>query len=126
MKVVFVGLSNEVGKKPLCPTTPSGSVIQTIAEQLGATCYMTNLVQFAPLDSAGKLRYPNKEELREGVASFTEYVKELSPDKIVLLGSKVCNAVNLDNCVRLQHPAYAIRQGKIESYIKDSVQKIKE
>src|SRR4051794_19252476 len=68
--VMWVGLSakritGDLQTIPLSPDTPTGDIIQTIEQPLlDIRFYKTNLVKCPPLDSAGKLRYPNEEEMQ--------------------------------------------------------------
>ena len=124
MKIVFVGLSNKKDMEPFDIHTATGKIISHIIEQLNADCYKINLVQFAPLDDNGKLRYPNKKEISEGVNQTLDWLNINKPDKIILLGNIVGKALNIENSIKVHHPAYAIRNGKVNEYIKEVVNKI--
>ncbi len=128
MKIVFVGLTNKVGKQPLDESTATGKVISEIIDGLGKDFefHKINLVQYAPVDDDGKLRYPNKQELSEGVVSFNDWVLEHNPNIIVLLGGIVSKAVKTDNAITVQHPAYAIRRGLKQQYVNTVVNELKQ
>jgi DNA polymerase len=97
-QIFWVGLSAKMkqseDEKPLSPTTNSGSLL-TIVEnnRKNLSSYRTNLVKCVPLDEAGKLRYPNKNEIKLCLPNLCSEIEELTPRIIFLLGSKVIEAV---------------------------------
>ena len=98
-QVFWVGLSakktTSEGEKPLSPSTNSGSILCRVEEHCeGIAMYRTNLVKCLPLDEAGKLRYPNKNEIELCLPNLNSEVDELSPQIIFLLGGKVIDAVS--------------------------------
>jgi hypothetical protein len=126
-RIAFVGLTNKVGKQPLDDSTSTGKIISEITYGLGQeieSCRI-NLVQYAPVDSDGKLRYPNKEEIAEGALSLNAWISNNNPDVIVLLGKIVSDSVIFDNSISVEHPAYAIRNGRKKTYIDDVITKIR-
>lgn len=88
-KIFCVGLSNKEGKLPLDSTTNSGKIIDKLETKLNHNIYRINLVDFAPLDNNGKLRYPNKKEMNEGALKLIEKINIYKPKYVILLGSKV-------------------------------------
>lgn len=96
-EVICVGLSNKKGKLPLDSSTNSGKLIDKLEEQLKDkfeyNVYKTNMVNYAPLDNNGKLRYPNKEEMEIGCKNLFNTIKSINPKIVVLLGSSVCDQV---------------------------------
>lgn len=124
MTVAFIGLSNKPGKEPLDNSTASGKIIDKIISKLNTECYKLNLIDFAPLDENGKLRYPTKSEIQYSLPSFYTKLSTLNPDITVLLGAIVSNSVEIDNSIVAYHPAYAIRRGMTEKYIYDMVSEI--
>lgn len=98
-QVFWVGLSAKLSvcenEKPLSPTTNSGSLLCKIEENCASiSAYRTNIVKCAPLDAAGKLRYPNKKEISICLPHIDDEIKELSPKVVFLLGNKVTEAIS--------------------------------
>lgn len=133
MKVLLLGLSNKIGLKPFDNSTNSGKLVDMIIEKCNCrdikfTKY--NLVMFAPLDSKGKLRYPNKEELQEGVNELSKIINKY--DCVILFGDKVQKAVNKDlrfnnvSKICVLHPSYIwiYKHKEINNYIDDIIEKI--
>lgn len=89
--VMFIGLSAKPDTNDLCPTTNTGKLIgmieQRIASELGI--YRTNAVKCAPLDGAGKLRYPTEAEMLSCLPSLRDEIRTVSPRIIVPLGGQV-------------------------------------
>jgi len=97
-KVFWVGLSakkiKSADERPLSSITNSGRVIACVEEQVAeVSMYKTNLVKCLPLDERGKLRYPNKDEIRKCISNLDLEIALLSPSIVVLLGNKVIEAV---------------------------------
>lgn len=124
MKVAFIGLSNKLGKEPLDNSTASGKIIDRITAKLDAECYKLNLVDYAPTDKNGKLRYPTKAEIQDSLPAFYAKLSTIKPDITVLLGAIVGFYVETDNSIITYHPGYAIRRGMTEKYIDDMVNEI--
>ena len=83
----ILGLSNKIGVVPFDDSTLSGRVLKKFKSE---DISMQNLVQFAPLNEVGKLRYPAKDKLREAVI---EFLKNVSDNSIVVcLGDLVFNS----------------------------------
>jgi len=83
----ILGLSNKKGVAPFDESTLSGKVLKKFKSE---DVVMKNLVQFAPLDEVGKLRYPTKKELSEAAI---EFLKDISDESIVIcLGDLVFNS----------------------------------
>lgn len=123
-KVLFVGLSDKVGCTPLQSGTISGDLIDRIIVGINGECHKINLVNFAPLDEKGKLRYPTKLEMDIGYRYLQEFIKELNPTICILLGNKVSKYLSTKvNSLSIKHPSYiAVYKRKyIDEYIKDSI-----
>ena len=126
-KVLFIGLSNKIGCTPLQSGTISGDLIDKIIIGINAECYKANLVNFAPLDEKGKLRYPTKSEMNIGYKYLQEFIKEIKPDICILLGCKVSKYLsNKVNSISIKHPSYiAVYKRKyIDEYIDGSINTI--
>lgn len=89
--VMFVGLSAKPEANDLCPTTNTGKLISAIEERIAGSMgiYRTNAVKCAPLDSAGKLRYPTESELKACLPRLLAEIESVSPKVVVPLGGIV-------------------------------------
>lgn len=89
--IMFVGLSAKPETDDLCPTTNTGKLIGAIEERIanGIGIYRTNAVKCAPLDKAGKLRYPTALEMLACLSSLQREIKVVAPRVIVPLGGQV-------------------------------------
>lgn len=89
--IMFVGLSAKPDTNDLCPTTNTGKLIGLIEERIASTAgvYRTNAVKCAPLDQAGKLRYPTEGEMLSCLPSLLDEIQTVSPKVIVPLGGQV-------------------------------------
>lgn len=88
---MFVGLSAKPETDDLCPTTNTGKVIAAIEDRIaaGIGIYRTNAVKCAPLDKAGKLRYPTDSEMLACLPYLRTEIKTVAPRVIVPLGGQV-------------------------------------
>lgn len=128
MKIIFVGLSNKINCEPLASSTKSGAIVDQIIAKIDFGCIKTNLVNFAPVDMNGKLRYPNSEELEAGFDDLRLIIDKNNPCIVVGLGLIVCKNLDkkVDNLVKIKHPSYisTYRQHQKDDYIQDSVNEI--
>jgi uncharacterized membrane protein YcaP (DUF421 family) len=131
MKILFVGLSNKINKEPFDKTTNSGEVIHQIINKTGHECYLINLVQFAPLDKNGKLRYPKRSEIKQEIPKFIEYINKLNPDLIIGFGKIVERElgqidIKNKNIIFKVHPSYicVYKRKLLDIYIDDVVESI--
>ena len=88
--VYFIGLS----AKPLCehldPETPTGNIIEQIIHDLPSIeAVKTNLVKVPPIDTIGKLRYPNPAEMRSGWKELQFELDRTFPCLVITLGQQV-------------------------------------
>lgn len=103
MRVIFVGMHNKPGMKPLDSKTKSGILIDKVAERCrreGMEVLKTNLFNID--------RYPKKEEIRSLSFDWIERVELRQTDIIVLLGG--CVHRNFPNTltvkpIKIAHPA---------------------
>jgi uracil-DNA glycosylase family 4 len=120
-QVVFVGLTNKINKSPLASDTLSGKVIDDIISGVGGTCIKTNLVNFAPINNSGKLRYPTKAEKDNGFSTLTNLLEKNRPNIVVCLGNIVGDYLvdKIDNVIKIKHPAYVAvyKRGDLNNYI---------
>lgn len=125
MKIIFVGLSNKINTKPLDSNTISGALIDEIINGLNFECIKTNLVNFAPLNENGKLRYPNQHEKDCGYIDLKKILQTNNPSLVVCLGDIVYRYLEnkLENVVKIKHPAYiaVYRRAEKEHYIASSI-----
>lgn len=125
MKVIFIGLSNKIDQTPLASGTLSGNLVDRIINELNYECIKTNLVDFAPTNESGKLRYPNQAEIEADWPRLSSLIDELSPCVCVCLGEKVYRFLSgrTKSCLKIRHPAYvSIYKNKdTDRYVKESV-----
>ena len=89
--ILWVGISAKIGEEPLSETTNTGKLVKQIEAACGKPGYKTNLVKCPPVDENGKLRYPNQAE-----------IAEVKPKVVILLGEKVCSAVEKKLNIKLK------------------------
>lgn len=128
-KILWIGLSNKINTEPLDINTNTGKIIQMIESELPQyNFYKTNLVNFAPIDSNGKLRYPNNQEMSLGYIELEKYIKEIRPDLCIFLGNIVTNFLKnkINNYINIHHPSYiyVYKIKYIDEYIKEVKNKI--
>lgn len=125
-KIFFIGLSNKIGTEPLASDTLSGSLIDKIIEKLDSDCIKVNLVNFAPIDDCGKLRYPDKNEMDIGYLSLKLTLEDNNPYIAVCLGNKVSGYLvdKVNNIISIKHPSYiaVYKRKEIDSYIENTVE----
>jgi hypothetical protein len=131
ISVFFVGLSHKCGKhgevlEAFCDSTNSGKVISEILRKSnGIAVYMTNLVEWVPIDDQGKIRYPNLEEKQTWLVELEKDIKTYKPKQIFCFGKQVSdfvvNNISINNVkiISVEHPSYiAIYKRKhMEEYI---------
>jgi len=112
MKIIFLGLSNKKDLLPFDESTNSGKIINEIINKVDDECLKLNLVQYAPLDKNGKLRYPNKREIDNSIPIFLKTIKSFNPDLIIAFGNIVKNEIS-----RIESLEYKVIFKKHPSYI---------
>lgn len=135
MNVIFVGISNKSNSNgemlPLDILTPSGLIISKVDQKLGFKTSKINLVSHTPLDNNGKIRYPNKEEIDNGVKELKKYFDSHSPCIVFMLGKIVQKAItqnimpnNNILLLAIKHPSYIYiyKRSTIDEYVDDIVQ----
>lgn len=106
--VMWVGLSAKRSFRtekcpPLHISTNTGKLIAEIEALCHrANFHKTNLVNFPPLDSVGKLRYPTTEECALCYPELQTELKLFDPQVVILLGNKT--ATFIFNQMGLQMP----------------------
>ncbi len=113
--ILFLGLSNKIGKEPFDSTTLSGKVVDQIISLFDSSYfvfYKRNLVLTAPLDDFQKLRYPTKEECERGLESFEKEMELLQPAVVICFGTLVCQALK-----KLSDPPFIILEAKHPAYV---------
>ena len=131
MKVLFVGLSNKPNIEPFDSSTKSGQVVDSIIKKINFECYKINFVNYAPIDSGGKLRYPTKKEIESAVPDFVNSVANLRPDLIVSFGAIVSDELRKIDLMNIQiicekHPSYisVYKRKFLDEYIDNIVLQI--
>jgi uracil-DNA glycosylase len=149
-EIFWVGLSavkveSTKNSKPLANTTNSGKLIQEIEhknKEVGF--YKTNLVKCLPLEG-GKIRYPNKGEMRACCKHLDSEITAFKPKLVFLLGKQVADFVTENKeskysegfkyetykrentiYVPVHHPSYILvyKRKQIEHYINGITQVI--
>lgn len=128
MKIIFLGLSNKKDLLPFDESTNSGKIINDIINKLDDKCLKLNLVQYAPLDKNGKLRYPNKKEINNSIPIFLKTVKSFNPDLIIGFGNIVKDEISKIDLLKnkiifKKHPSYIFVYDRknINNYINDII-----
>lgn len=126
MKILFVGLSNKPNTKPFDSSTNSGKVVDKITSKLDHQIYKCNLVNFAPIDDNGKLRYPTKNEIADSMDEFVKHTDQIEPDLIIAFGKIVSrNLSKIENfknrTIHALHPSYVYiyKRKTLDSYIEN-------
>jgi len=128
-KIAIVGISNKPDCSPLDDSTNTGKIINRITSQFTEVeFYKTNLVNFAPLNELGKLRYPTKQEIEDNMSILLKNIKD--SDVVICLGNKVttCLVGKVVNLISIKHPSYmwVYKRKKLDSYINEVTEIIKE
>jgi hypothetical protein len=88
--VYFVGLSAKPNCEHLALETRTGYIIGQIIHRLPSVRIVkTNLVKTPPIDQAGKLRYPSRNEMNVGWNELQNEMNQRFPDLLVTLGQQV-------------------------------------
>ena len=95
---LWVGISAKIGEKPLSGTTNTGRLVKQIEAACGRLGYKTNLVKY----KNGKLRYPNQAEIDCCFKHLLAEIAEVKPKVVILLGEKVCSAVEKKLDIKLK------------------------
>lgn len=61
------------------------------------------MVKCPPIDKNGKLRYPNQAEIDCCFKNLLAEIAEVKPKVVILLGGKVCSAVEKKLSIKLKH-----------------------
>ena len=128
-KIAIIGISNKPNCKPLDDTTNTGKIITEITNNFPEIeFYKTNLVNFAPLNELGKLRYPTKQEVKDNMPNLLNDIKNCNA--VICLGNKVSKYLNgkVENIISIKHPSYIwiYKRKELDSYIDEVVNMIKQ
>lgn len=122
MKIFFVGVHNKPGIPPLCSTTKTGKIIDTISKAFpGHEIIKTNLFD---ADTIPKERMKRRHARGTWICKHTPHFDN---DSIVLLGCVVNSYFitgGLEKVIRVQHPAAFRSAVQLEKYIKDVIESI--
>ena len=99
---LWVGISAKIREEPLSETTNTGKLVKQIEAACGKPGYKTNLVKCPPVDKNGKLRYPNQAEIDCCFKNLFAEIAEVKPKVVILLGEKVCSAVEKKLDIKLK------------------------
>jgi DNA polymerase len=148
--LLWVGISMQKDSEiPLDKKFASGKLIQAAIDELPQfNHHRANLVNFAPLDKNGKLRYPTKKEISESIEYLLAQIEEVRPQIILALGGLVVQSFSemLDmkmalpkdfeyqvvsgefSVMPIHHPSYILiyKRKKMEDYINGIVKTIQE
>jgi len=131
-QILFVGISNKLGKEPFDSSTSSGQIIDQMIEKLpNYDCKKMNYVSYAPLDESGKLRKPNAQELSWAFSDFQNAIQKRIPDLFIVCGKMVeqefkKHSFYLEQTIFISHPSYiyVYHRKDIDSYVKEVIWKI--
>lgn len=117
--VLFVGMHNKPGMKPLDTATQTGKLIDEIIKQLPFKCEKTNLCEcdYLPQDWL---------EINEHYAKWNEKYHPENRDVVVLLGKWVESNFFLDypKIIKLPHPASVMGNAGRKEYVVKAVSEI--
>ncbi len=90
-KIVWLGISMQKdASKAFDIEFLSGEILQKVQDDLpDFEHHFDNLVDFAPLDENGKIRYPNAREIMNGKTGLIKRLEQVDPQSIVALGGLV-------------------------------------
>lgn len=87
---MWVGISDKENLEPLSCQSLSGEVIAEIESRFNnIKSHKTNLVNYAPMDAQGKMRYPNQAEITDRFPAFRKELDLLKPRVVFMLGKLV-------------------------------------
>ena len=117
--VLFVGMHNKPGMKPLDSKTMSGKMIDKVIREVSFKCVKTNLceVEYCPID---------KREIWASNLTWNIKYEPTSESIIVLLGQWVQKNFLLTNAkiIKLPHPASCMGHVNKENYVRIAVERI--
>lgn len=118
-QVLFVGMHNKPGMKPLDSKTMSGKIIDAVIKELPFRCLKTNLceVEYLPTDFM---------EINKAGIDWHDKYEPNDNDIIVLLGNWVHKNFWWDRfkIVKLPHPASMMGNVNKEKYVRTAIDKI--
>ena len=119
MRIIFVGLHNKKGMKPLDSSTKSGKLIDRIEIELPINVERTNLfdVDYLPY---------HKEERQELSKEWFWTHLPCPDDVVVLLGGIVHKSFshNVENLIKVAHPASKWSHQEKDEYVADTITRI--
>lgn len=123
-KIAIVGISNKPDCSPLDDSTNTGKIINRIIDHFPEVeFYKTNLVNFAPLNELGELRYPTKQEVKDNMPNLLNNIKDCNV--IVCLGNKVTNYLTgkINNMISIKHPSYIwiYKRKDLDNYVNEII-----
>jgi hypothetical protein len=117
--VIFVGMHNKPGMKPLDSKTMSGKIIDSVIKGLSLKCVKTNLceVEYCPID---------KKEIWVSNLDWNSKYEPTDESVIVLLGQWVQKNFLLTNAkiIKIPHPASFMGRVNKDAYINNAISRI--
>jgi len=118
-RVIFVGMHNKPGMKPLDSKTMSGKMIDAVIKELPFQCTKSNLceIEYFPKD---------KKEILVGNITWNQKYEPTPDTIIVLLGQWVQKNFLLTEAqiVKLPHPASCMGSVNKDAYLKTAIERI--
>jgi len=120
MRIIFIGIHNKPGLKPLCSSTKSGKLIDRIIKILPYNNILkTNLYD---------VDYLPKSKVEKEKLAY-EYFCLIKPglcDIVILLGNEVRTniALNFSKRIEIKHPASIFSKENQDKYVSKAVAKI--
>lgn len=119
-RIVFVGVNNKAGLKPLCSTTKTGRLIDRIIDKCNLESIKTNLFDYDKL--------PDKKDLPILSFRWMDRIELMEGDIIVLLGAIVHKYFpplpDGYNVIEVAHPASKRSNLSMNNYVNTIVEKI--
>ena len=115
--LLWVGISMQKDSLiPLDEKFVSGRLISSVIELMPEYCHhKANLVNFAPLDKLGKIRYPLKSEIDDSFPFLNDLIEVVRPQIIIALGGVVIKSLSEAFDMKLELPKgfeYQVVAGK--------------
>jgi len=124
MKVIFVGMHNKDGRKPLCSYTKSGKLIDRIIEKISCKWLKTNLYDVDYWPQASNEKWSLAREWHERIDVYMD-------DLIILLGEEVHKNfidryIDDNRILKFAHPASKRSHVAMDEYVEKMIKAIKE
>jgi hypothetical protein len=118
-KIIFVGLHNKPGMRPLDVKTKSGKLIDRIVAPLTHRCIPVRLTNLFDVDYM-----PKDEEMDKLILEWVERIELTKNDTVVLLGQTVHDnfpKLPLVKIIKIAHPASKRSHEEMDEYVEKTL-----